>query len=346
MQTADMLDLDVPALRGGKPIIVESEPDWYVKQVMEDFVVRAERIRGGGVDPSVDNFLKITHEARLLGTDARLIDKDAPNNPDGKLNKVAENVWKEYERGNADGHIGCQLIFSDIGTPGPDKDFTIYDYLKETLIQYRRVNNMSIRKVVAGLLITAGIAIMAVPFFWRATGEKQTEQLISEFEQTLEDDYDEETDVEEEQTSISKEDEAILKEGGVIGIIEIPGLDIRYPVMEGTTSKVLNAGIGHIEETAGIGESGNCVLCGHNGSRYGTFFTPLSQISIGDEVMITDKNGLKHIYEVTETEVVNPYDNSIKTQGTEKELTLFTCSQKGTMRFVVRCIYKEAVMDE
>ena len=77
---------------------------------------------------------------------------------------------------------------------------------------------------------------------------------------TLEDDYDEETDVEEEQTSISEEDEAILKEGGVIGIIEIPGLNIRYPVMEGTASKVLNAGIGHIEETAGIGESGNCVL--------------------------------------------------------------------------------------
>ncbi len=74
--------------------------------------------------------------------------------------------------------------------------------------------------------------------------------------------------------------------------------------------------------------------------------TSLSQISIGDEVMITDKNGLKHIYEVTETEVVNPYDNSIKTQGDEKELTLFTCSRKGTMRFVVRCIYKEAVMDE
>ena len=116
---------------------------------------------------------------------------------------------------------------------------------------------MSIRKVVAGLLITAGIAIMAVPFFWRATGEKQTEQLISEFEQTLEDDYDEETDVEEEQTSISKEDEAILKEGGVIGIIEIPSIDIRYPVIEGTGVDVLNAGIGHMPETAGIGESGS-----------------------------------------------------------------------------------------
>ena len=136
VQTADMLDLDVPNVRGGKPIIVESEPDWYVKQVMEDFIVRAERIRNGGVNPSEDNFLKITHEARLLGTDARLIEKDAPNNVDGKLNKVAENVWNEYKLAKDKGIIGCQLIFSDIGTPGNDKDFTVYDYLKETLIKY------------------------------------------------------------------------------------------------------------------------------------------------------------------------------------------------------------------
>ena len=152
----------------------------------------------------------------------------------------------------------------------------------------------------------------------------------------------ERSDVEKEQTTISKEEEAILKEGGVIGIIEIPSIDIRYPVMEGTGSEILNAGIGHIPETAGIGEVGNCVLCGHNGSRYGTFFTPLNRIAIGDEVSIMDKNGQTHIYEVTGTDVVNPYDNSIKTQGMEKELTLFTCYEQGTMRFVVRCRYKEA----
>ncbi len=136
VQTADMLDLDVPKVRGGKAIIVESEPDWYVKSVMEDFVKRAEAIRGGGVDPSEDNFLKITHEARLLGTDARLIDKDAPNNPGGKLNKVAENVWNEYKLAKDKGIIGCQLIFSDIGTPNAEKDFTVYDYLKEALVKY------------------------------------------------------------------------------------------------------------------------------------------------------------------------------------------------------------------
>ena len=133
VQTADMLDLDVPSLRDGKYTIVESEPDWYVKQVMEDFVKRAEAIRNGGVDPTVDNFLKITHEARLLGTDARLLDANAPNNPDGKLNKVVENVMYEYDKAKADGKIGCQLIFSDIGTPG-GKDFDVYTYIKEQLV--------------------------------------------------------------------------------------------------------------------------------------------------------------------------------------------------------------------
>lgn len=134
VQTQDMLDLDVPKLRGGNYIIVESEPDWYVRQVMEDFVVRAERIRNGGVDSSVDNFLKITHEARLLGTDARLLDKDAPNNPDGKLNKVVDNVAFEYEKAEGEGKIGCQIIFSDIGTPG-GKDFDVYNYVKSELIK-------------------------------------------------------------------------------------------------------------------------------------------------------------------------------------------------------------------
>lgn len=142
IQTRDMLDLDVPSLRDDKYVIVESEPDWYVKEVMEEFVKRAERIRGGGVDPSEDNFLKITHEARLLGTDARLLDPDAPNNADGKLNKVVANVLSEYEKAKAEGKIGTQLIFSDIGTPkgawnpdGMTGSFDVYNYIKSELVR-------------------------------------------------------------------------------------------------------------------------------------------------------------------------------------------------------------------
>lgn len=139
--TSDMISLPVPELRSGKPIIINSEPGWFVKNAMEDFVVRAERIRNGQVDPQEDNFLKITHEARLL-------ERDAPNDPDSKLNKVAGNVAAEYFSGNKDGKTGCQLIFSDIGTPkafwspdweekfkGGEREFDIYNYLKTELVK-------------------------------------------------------------------------------------------------------------------------------------------------------------------------------------------------------------------
>ncbi len=148
IQTKDLLALPVPELRGGRYIIVESEPDWYVKQVMETFAERADKIRNGGVDPSEDNFLKITHEARLLGTDARLLTPDAPENKDGKLNKVVENVFAEYKKAESEGITGTQLVFSDIGTPKKSwneemlsvpwheqGNFDVYNYIKTELVK-------------------------------------------------------------------------------------------------------------------------------------------------------------------------------------------------------------------
>lgn len=201
------------------------------------------------------------------------------------------------------------------------------------------------RKILAGILIIAGIAIMAVPFYWKYQGNQETDRIITEFEQKLEETGDEEVQENEseddKQTTISEEDAALLSEGDVLGIITIEKIDIKYPIMEGTGSKVLNAGIGHLPETAQIGEVGNTVLCGHNGSRYGTFFTPLNQVVKGDEVSILDKNGEVHLYEVTETFIIDPYDNSIKTRGDVEELTLFTCANRGSMRFVAKCVPKE-----
>lgn len=129
------LNLDLPVLRTGNYIIDQSIPDEYSKKIMEDFVRRAEIIHNGGVDSSVDNFLKITNEARLLGIDARLLRADAPENPDGKLLHVASNICKEYTQAKESGIIGCQLVFSDLGTPKKDARFTVYGFLKDTLVQ-------------------------------------------------------------------------------------------------------------------------------------------------------------------------------------------------------------------
>lgn len=192
------------------------------------------------------------------------------------------------------------------------------------------------------VLLIAGITFIVYPGFLKWRGEKQAQELMESFEEDLEDIDEEEMDVEEEKaeepSSLSQEDADTLSKEEVIGIIKIETIDIRYPILEGTNNDVLNRGIGHISETAGIGESGNCVLCGHNGSRRGTFFTPLSNVNIGDKVEIIDKRGKVHIYMIVNTRVVEPRDNSIKdTDGTEK-LTLFTCTEHGTKRFVCDCV--------
>lgn len=128
----DMLDIKRPELKGGKYVIVESEASDYVKERMEEMVERAEAIHSGVVDPREDNMLRITGEARLLGTDPRLLDSNAPADPDSKLNKAVENIYQEYVQSQE--QKGTQIVFSDIGTPGPGKKFTVYDYLKQELI--------------------------------------------------------------------------------------------------------------------------------------------------------------------------------------------------------------------
>ena len=103
-------------------------------EILESLIERADALESGGVDPSVDNMLKLTNEAKLLGTDARLLDPDAPDNPQGKLFRCAETVYKEYEIHNRDGKIGCQLVFSDMGTPKADGTFDVYNTVKNYLI--------------------------------------------------------------------------------------------------------------------------------------------------------------------------------------------------------------------
>lgn len=201
------------------------------------------------------------------------------------------------------------------------------------------------RKVIAGMLIVVGLAVMSVPLCWRLAGNYRNQKMIDEIEQIIEqetENEEKEAGQEETKASISEEDAATLAKAEVIGLIEIETLDIKYAVLEGAGSNDLSCGIGHIPDTAGIGETGNCVLAGHNGSRHGTYFTNLKTLKEGDVVKLTDKKGNQYFYEVESMEVVGPYDNSVKDQGEEKVLTLLTCENSGTMRLIVRCSLKEA----
>lgn len=205
------------------------------------------------------------------------------------------------------------------------------------------------RKILAAIFITAGLAAMSVPLFYHFYGNHKTNELIEQFEQNVEQGHKEDGEKEEEKertaadtkTPISEEDAALLSSGDVIGLIEIEVLELKYPIVEGADSKQLAYGIGHIPGTAAIGNKGNCVLAGHRGSRHGTYFKYLNRLSAGDTVKVMDKEGNVYQYEVVSWEVVGPYDNSVKAQGEETELTLLTCENNGTMRLIYHCIYKE-----
>jgi len=203
------------------------------------------------------------------------------------------------------------------------------------------------RKVIAGILIVVGLAVMSVPFYYKITGSQKSDEMVERFEHMIEQEtvteHEEKEDCGQEETeaAISEEDAATLSKEEVIGLIEIETLDLKYAVLEGTGSHELSCGIGHIPDTAGIGEKGNCVLAGHNGSRHGTFFTNLKTIEMGEIVKLTDKEGNSYSYVAESMEVVGPYENSVKDQGEGAELTLITCENKGTMRLIVKCRLQE-----
>ena len=178
-------------------------------------------------------------------------------------------------------------------------------------------------------LILIGIAIFAVPFFLRIREQNRTDQYLENFK---------EDEDESEETTGGKKKETILSGEGVIGSIEIPELDLKYPVFEGAGVTQLNEGIGHMTNTAGLCEEGNCVLAGHNGSRRGIYFTYLCNVKSGEVVKLTNKKGEVHEYTVEETRVVNPYDSWVTEESGEEVLTLFTCASHGTRRFMCRCV--------
>ncbi|WP_255306763.1 helicase-related protein, partial [Listeria monocytogenes] len=132
IQTHDMLNLPKPDLKNGKAEIIVSEISPYQERLMQEFAERAEMIRAGAVQPYEDNMLKVTHEAKLMAIDSRLLDEAAPVDENAKLFKCAENVHRIWEETTA--QKSTQIIFSDSGTPKKDV-FNVYDEIKHLLIE-------------------------------------------------------------------------------------------------------------------------------------------------------------------------------------------------------------------
>ena len=130
VQTADMLKLPVPEAEYHNEVI---KPSRFQEDMVDSFAERAEKVRNGMVDATVDNLLKITNDGRKLALDQRLTDELLPDDPESKVNTCLDNIHRIWEASKE--QKSTQLVFCDLSTPHGDGKFNVYDDLKAKLVR-------------------------------------------------------------------------------------------------------------------------------------------------------------------------------------------------------------------
>ena len=131
-------------------------------------------------------------------------------------------------------------------------------------------------------------------------------------------------------------------EDEVFGVISIPRLELELPIYLGATYQHMSDGAAHLTETSLPigGENTNCVIAGHRGWYGASYFRYITELEVGDEVIITNLwEELR--YTVTETKIIAPNDvKEILIQENRELLTRLTCHPYGSggrQRYVVYC---------
>ena len=128
IQTSDMLNLPVPEAEFINEVLKPSEEQ---QEMVSAFSERAESVRGGLVNPTEDNMLKITNDGRKCALDQRLLNELLPDAEKSKVNTCVENAFQVWDEGKAD--RTTQLIFCDLSTPKGDGTFNVYDDVRNKL---------------------------------------------------------------------------------------------------------------------------------------------------------------------------------------------------------------------
>ena len=129
IQTSDMLNLPVPEAEFINEVLKPSEEQ---QEMVSAFSERAESVRAGLVNPTVDNMLKITNDGRKCALDQRLLNELLPDAEKSKVNTCVENAFQVWDEGKTD--RTTQLIFCDLSTPKGDGTFNVYDDVRNKLV--------------------------------------------------------------------------------------------------------------------------------------------------------------------------------------------------------------------
>ena len=117
-------------------------------------------------------------------------------------------------------------------------------------------------------------------------------------------------------------------------VIEIPDLDIKAPVLEGTDNETLSIAAGHFTKTGNAG-LGNYCIAGHSSTIYKEYFNNLKDVEVGMLINLYDINKTCYVYIIAESFIVNPNETWVLGEFNDNRVTLITCTDDGTQRQVV-----------
>lgn len=122
---------------------------------------------------------------------------------------------------------------------------------------------------------------------------------------------------------------------GVLGTMQIPATNFKYPVLEKVTKKSIETAVAYLYGS-GLNQSGNTVIIGHN-YRNGLFFSNNKKLKVGDKIYITDNDRKKLTYTIYNKFETTPEDTSFyqRDTGGKPEVTLSTCTDDSKARLII-----------
>lgn len=121
----------------------------------------------------------------------------------------------------------------------------------------------------------------------------------------------------------------------VVGTIEIPAIDLNYPILQKVNKSSLETSVAFLYG-AGINQVGNSVIVGHN-YRNGLFFSNNKRLNIGDTIYVTDNSKNRLTYRIYDKFETTPEDASFYSRDTAgiPEITLSTCNDDSSKRLII-----------
>lgn len=121
----------------------------------------------------------------------------------------------------------------------------------------------------------------------------------------------------------------------MVGTIQIPAIDLKYPVLKDASKNAIEVAVG-IYDGPGLNEIGNTTIAGHN-YRDGRFFSNNKKLKEGDKIYITDSKGKKVTYTIYKTYITSPEDSTYLERDTKgkREISLTTCTDDSQRRLII-----------